>query len=461
MELRSIASKKLVAAAVMAVLTLSILSLSIPALSKEQDSEKDEKGEKVSSKSEETKVVAASGVSMKIEVNDDVIKMKMEVKAEAGVSDGSYPIELTCKIKPEAIENPILSGTLVVEDGEGKGEMQTKLVSGKYADCSFTFDGKSMSVGGFSVTAEQKSEIQADNEDEDDNNEETDVDVTVVGNSSLAKVKVEFTSSHTDKESLLKEILNKVRLDKETVSNAIKMEGEGDEDEDQDEEVKEKLEVKAEIKDGEAKVEFEYRFVIESTEKDAVINAIVEKLRSLELTENDIKLKAEDNGEAKNEVKSEVKGEVKAKVAGEIAAKARAAAKGKVEVVENIDNAERYFGKTDKAVVGLKIGLESNDVESMSFGSAQLILVKIGDKEPMFRAVINVLTDKQVDSLTACLDGEPIGQLKVIHASEELGLTIGYLRESLSGTSITIPGVTVDIVNGTDCNSTPVLAGSI
>lgn len=376
---------------------------------------------------------------MKIEVNDNIIKMKMGVKAEAGISDGSYPIELTCNIKPETIENPILSGTLVVKGGEGKAEMQTKLVSGKYADCTLTFDDKSMPVGGFSVVAEKKSENQAGNEGKDgDDNEETDVDVTVAGNSSLAKVKIEFTSSNTDKESLLKEILNKVRLNKETVSDAIKMESEGDKD--QDEEVKEKLEVKAEIKDGEAKVKFEYRFVIESTDKNAVINAIVEKLQSLELTENDIKLKAE------------TKGEVKAKAA---------AAKGKVEVVENIDNAERYFGKTDKAVVGLKIGLGSNDIESMSFGSAQLILVKMGNKEPMFRAVINVLTDKQVDSLTACLDGKPIGQLKVIHASEELGLTIGYLRESLSGTSITIPGVTVDIVNGTDCNSIPVLAGSI
>lgn len=448
MELRSIASKKVLAAAIVAVLALSILSLSIPALSKEQGSENDEKGEKTSKNTEETKAVDASGVSMKIEVNDNIIKIKMGVKAEAGISDGSYPIELTCNIKPETIKNPILSGTLVVKGGEGKAEMQTKLVSGKYADCTLTIDDKSLPVGGFSVVAEKKSENQAGNEGKDeDDNEETDVDVTVAGNSSLVKVKIEFTSSNTDKESLLKEILNKVRLDKETVSNAIKMESEGDKD--QDEEVKEKLKVKAEIKDGEAKVKFEYRFVIESTDKNAVINAIVEKLQSLELTENDIKLKAE------------TKGEVKTKVAAEIAAKAKAAAKGKTEVMENIDNAERYFGKTDKAVVGLKIGLESNDIESMSFGSAQLILIKIGDKEPMFRAVINVLTDKQADNLTACLDGKPIGQLKVIHASEELGLTIGYLRESLSGISITIPGVTVDIVNGTDCNSMPVLSGSI
>lgn len=451
MELQRIAAKKLVAVAIMAVLALSILSLSIPALSKEQGSENDEKDEKTSKKTEETKVVTSGGVSMKIEINDNIIKMKMEVKAETGISDGSYPIELTCKIKPEAIENPILSGTLVVEEGEGKAEMQTKLVSGKYADCTFTFDDKSMPVGGFSVTAEQKSEIQADNEGKDeDDNEETDVDVTVVGASSLVKVKVEFTSSSTDKESLLQEILDKVRIDEETISNTLEIETE------EDEELEEKLEIKVEIKDGKAEVEFEYEFVIDSTDRDTIIAAIVDKLQTLELNEDDIELKVEGKG------KSEVKRESRARAA-KMAEEARetAQSKGKPEFVENIDKAERFFGKTDKAVVGLKIGLESNDIESMSFGSAQLILVKIGDKEPMFRAVINVLTDKQVDSLTACLDGEPIGQLEVIHASEELGLTIGYLRESLSGTSITIPGVIVDIVNGTDCNSIPELSGSI
>jgi hypothetical protein len=158
-----------------------------------------------------------------------------------------------------------------------------------------------------------------------------------------------------------------------------------------------------------------------------------------------------------------VKKEVKeaAKEAKEAAKKARESAKDKPEFVDNIDRAEKFFGKSDKAVVALKIGLESDDIESTSFGSAQLLFIKIGDKEPMFRATINILTDQPVDNLTACLDGTMIGHLEVIHASEELGLNIGHMRESLTGRSITIPGVSVEIVEGIDCTGTPVLSGGV
>jgi len=174
-------------------------------------------------------------------------------------------------------------------------------------------------------------------------------------------------------------------------------------------------------------------------------------------------VEVEEEEEETKETAEKVKKEVKeiAKEAKEAAKKARESAKDKPEFVENIDRAEKFFGKSDKAVVALKIGLESDSIESMSFGSAQLLFIKIGDKEPMFRATINILTDQPVENLTACMDGTMIGQLEVIHASEELGLTIGHMRESLTGRSITIPGVTVEIVEGVDCTGTPVLSGGV
>jgi hypothetical protein len=301
--------------------------------------------------------------------------------------------------------------------------------------------------------AKEEDDEELDDKDdaEDEVEEEIEVEAKIVDTSSLVEVKIEFTSSNTDKESLLKEILDKVRLDEEDISNALEIETEDDE------ELEEKLEVKVEIEDGKAEVEFEYKFVIDSTERNAIVAAIVDKLQTLELDEDAIELKVEAKG------KSEVKIESKAKVVAKIAAKAKEAAevKGKPEFVENIDKAERFFGKADKGVVALKIGLDSDDIESMSFGSAQLILIKFGEKEPMFRAVINILTDQPVDTLTACLDGQTIGQLTIIPTSEELGLSIGHLKETLSGMSITIPGVTVDVVEGTDCKGTSMLSGSI
>lgn len=308
---------------------------------------------------------------------------------------------------------------------------------------------------------------KSDSEDDEDEREEhkkgrtetetkemkIEVEGEIIGNSTQIEVEIEFRTNSTNTDSLLKEIMSKIRLDQNTTSKLLDIQTEED---DEDEELEEKLKVKVEIEDGKAEVKFGYRFVVNATETDDIVAAIVNELQNLELDEGDIELKMEKEGEHGAK-------ELKPKITEKMAEKAREAIekKGKHEYVENIDKAQKYFGKLDKAVVALKIGLDSDDINSTSFGSAQLILVKIGDNEPMFRAVVNILTDQLVDMLTACLDGNTIGQLTIIHASEELGLSIGHLKETLTGSSITVPGVTVDIVNGTDCKGTPMLSGTV
>lgn len=443
MESNHITTNKLLASTIIAVLALSILSLNVPALSQDEgngDDEEEENGEETEEEDEEEQEEAEASTEVKVKVDGN--ELEVEIEVESGLEDGEYEIVVDCENKPEAVEGHVLSGTLIVEDGKGEVKLEAELVTGEYSNCTLTFGEFSQEVAGFTIMAEETAEEEAE--------EESEVEATIVGTSSLVKVKVEFTSSSTDKESLIQEILAKVRLDEETISNALEIETE------EDEELEEKVKVKVEIEDGKAEVEFEYRFVADSTDRESIVTAIVNKLQTLEFDEDDIELKVEAKG------KSKVKGEFKAKAA-KIAEEARedAEIKGKPEFVENIDKAERFFGKSGKAVVGLKIGLESEDIESMSFGSAQLILIKMGEKEPMFRAVINILTDQPVDTLTACLDGQAIGQLTIIPATEELGISIGHLRENLSGVSITIPGVTVDIVEGMDCNAPLMLSGSL
>lgn len=471
MESKSIASKKLLASVIAAVLALSVISLSIPALSQDEGEEEEENGEETeeedeeveeedeeepeaedeTEEAEEEEQLASAGMKFSMEVEGSEVEVEIEIE-DTDMPDGSYEVKLDCETKPEGQQNPILSGMLVIEDSKGELELEAKVVAGEYDGCTLTFGGSAQQVGGFTILTE---EVEEEEEAEAETEEEIDVEAKIVGTSSLAKVKIEFTSSNTDKESLMNEILDKIKLDEETVSNALEIETE------EDEELEEKLEVKVEIEDGKAEVEFEFRFVVDSTDRESIIAAIVDKLQTLELDEADIEVKIE--GEAKIEVKREYK-ERAIKKAEEVRESAKM--KGKPEFVENIDKAEKYFGKAGRAVVGLKIGLESEDIESVGFGSAQLLLVKMGDKEPMFRAVINVLTDQSVDTMTACLDGKSIGQLEIIHASEELGLSIGHLRQSLTGLSITIPGVTVDIVEGTiaegeECNTAPMLSGMI
>lgn len=419
-------NKRLGAIVLMAVLAIAVVSTTTIAFSQGGESEEEEE---------------TTEVSIEVEGNE----VEVEVKVEGGFEDGEYNIVLDCQTKPKGVEGPVVSGTLIVEDGEGEVKLEAELAAGKYADCAVTFGEFSQQVAGFTITA---GEVEAQElETEEEAEEEIEVEATIVGTSSLAKVKVEFTSSSTDKESLLEEILAKIKLDEATVSSALEIETE-------EEELKEKLEIKVKIEDGKAEVEFEYEFVVESTERDAIISAIVDELQKLELSEEDIKVKIKHRVE---------EGESRARAFGKIAEKAKESAKvkGKPEVVENIGHAERYFGKADKAVVALKIGLESDDIESISFGSAQLILIKFGEQEPKFRAVINILTDTEFDTLTACLDGESIGELEIIPTSEELGLYIGHLRETLTGVSISIPGVTAYVVEGANCSATPILSGSI
>lgn len=141
--------------------------------------------------------------------------------------------------------------------------------------------------------------------------------------------------------------------------------------------------------------------------------------------------------------------------------KETAKAKGKPEVVEGIDNAERYFGKLSKVVVVMKISLEPNDeADTKSFGSAHLFIKKFGEEAPKFRAVINILLDKEVEELTACLNDEGIGDNNWRIGGAE-GMSVGHLRESLELEAITIPGTTVEIYEGAGCSGSPLLSGNI
>ncbi|MFQ5969931.1 MAG: hypothetical protein ACE5J2_05510 [Nitrososphaerales archaeon] len=296
--------RSLVAGTIIAVLALSILSLSIPVQSDKDEQDMD-----------------SGEFKFDIKAQDEEIRLKLEVDDDSGILDGSYEITLDCNVRPEGQENPILSGTLIVENSEGELKLEASALSGDYAQCALTFPGFEP-VGEFTLTVGAQ-ELQPEEE--------------------------------------AKELGAKAR--------AAKM-----------------------------------------------------------------------AQKAKEAIQTE----------------------GKPEFVKGIDKAERYLGKADKAVVALKIGLESDDVDSIGFGSAHLVLIKFGEREPMFRAVLNILTDQPVDKLSACLDGQYIGELTIIHASEELGLYIGHLRKSLTGVeSITIPGVSVDVVEGTDCKTTLILSGTV
>lgn len=174
--------------------------------------------------------------------------------------------------------------------------------------------------------------------------------------------------------------------------------------------------------------------------------------------------------EGEEKARGEEKGKEKARAAEERArsakqaaeqARAAAEAKGRPEVSEAIGNAGKYIGKMNKAIVVLQIGLQPNNSDSVGFGSAHLNLLIMGERDPMFRAIINTVMEKPSNTLTACLDGQPIGNLTTTPASEDMGLVTGHLRANLPGVSIQLPGTAIEIVEGGNCSNTPILSGSV
>jgi hypothetical protein len=156
--------------------------------------------------------------------------------------------------------------------------------------------------------------------------------------------------------------------------------------------------------------------------------------------------------------KEKGKGQAKGKGKGEDRSETEEAANatGKPEV-------HKHGDKTSMAVAVLKIALTTpgSDTDSNAFGSAKLMLKIVGNKEPTLRAQINVVTEqKPAGTLTACLNGESIGELTT-PGSDEKKKIAGHLKTTIPNPSIQLPGVTVDIVDGTCNGGTKILSGRI
>ena len=139
-----------------------------------------------------------------------------------------------------------------------------------------------------------------------------------LGDQSEVKVKLKFSTSNTDVDSLIDEIINAFSLSREQADDALKIE------EEDDDELEEKFEVQVEIEDGIADVEVELRFVLDSTDREDILDAIVENtqltteqiLNILDLEiEEELVVEIEDEFEEDYEIEVEVKkGKAKIKI---------------------------------------------------------------------------------------------------------------------------------------------------
>jgi uncharacterized protein (DUF433 family) len=138
-------------------------------------------------------------------------------------------------------------------------------------------------------------------------NDDLDIEVTIFDDSAEVEFEMdddkdEFTLDLTDEDDIIAEIAERYDLDEEDVEDSIKFEDDdSDDDDDMDDSDSDDsdeddgdLHIKVEIRDGEALVKINYedegihdRFVLEPTDKDEIIDEIIEKYDELE--EDEIK----------------------------------------------------------------------------------------------------------------------------------------------------------------------------
>lgn len=111
----------------------------------------------------------------------------------------------------------------------------------------------------------------------DGTKEKLKIKAEVTGNITKIKVDVRFASNATDNFTIAQEILNRLKLNAENINSIMEVE----EEDEEDDRLKEKLEAEAVVRGNVSKVEFEYRFPLNVTNRSEIAEEIYQKLFAL------------------------------------------------------------------------------------------------------------------------------------------------------------------------------------
>lgn len=135
-------------------------------------------------------------------------------------------------------------------------------------------------------------------EDREEIEEKIKVKAEIIGNVTKVKVEVKFLSNNTEKTALAEEILNKLKLGRENISDLLEIEEEDSVSTPTvtatgtptatltatpiaTSELKEKLEAKVEVERGITKVEAEFKFLLNTTNTSGIIEGTYQRLTAL------------------------------------------------------------------------------------------------------------------------------------------------------------------------------------
>jgi len=119
------------------------------------------------------------------------------------------------------------------------------------------------------------------------------VKAKITGDQSGVKIEKRFSTTTTDRNAIIDEIVEKFVLNKEIAEIALKIE-----EEEGDEELEEKLKVEVKVKEGVAEVKVKLKFILNTTNREEILNAVVENSQlTAEQIESVLKFKDKDKDE--------------------------------------------------------------------------------------------------------------------------------------------------------------------
>ena len=172
-------------------------------------------------------------------------------------------------------------------------------------------------------TSEGKHILREIKKDDRKDSRELKIKATITGNDSLIKIELKFDTNSTTNATIAMDILNELRLTRDNISSLLKIENETENS------LKESLEADAQVRMNVSKVNFQYSFALNETNRTEIIDGINEKLYALteakildvlvikvnkepvnggkENIRNDWEIRKEDMTPEKHETKTEVK----------------------------------------------------------------------------------------------------------------------------------------------------------
>ncbi|MCH7648528.1 MAG: hypothetical protein IIA83_07975 [Thaumarchaeota archaeon] len=197
---------------------------------------------------EEEEVTEEEEIDIEAKVKDGVVKVNVEINDE----DFEFEFELIAT-DPDAIieeiENEILARTELTL--EQLGALQIKFEEDNETEDGMEDDKEELGI----LEIEDESELK--------------VQAKIIGDQSRVKIKKEFSTLTIDRTALIDEIIAEFALTRDDADAALKLETV------EDEELSERFRVKARVDNGVAEVRVELKFVLDTTNRDNILDAIV------------------------------------------------------------------------------------------------------------------------------------------------------------------------------------------